>query len=166
MGSSALSADNPHRQVSLEKTFPAYPPAPHPKKSDDPPPAPKLSIRNTAVKLVLDQSVSAVFNVVLFSVFNRAIQSAMSDAPRITNIFTAIRYWVQPGALALHEVDYAEVWEQSLGETWPLLVASWQFWPVVALVNYSMVQSVRVRNLIGGLAGIAWGTYMSLVAAR
>jgi hypothetical protein len=154
-----------HRQVFLERTFPAYPRAPHPKKSDDPAPAPKLSIRNTVVKLALDQSVSAVANTLMFSVFNRAIQSAMRDAPVVTGFFSAVSYWVQPGALALHDVDYAEVWAQSLGEMWPLLLASWRFWPVVAVVNYSMVQSVRVRNLIGGLAGIAWGTYMSLVAA-
>lgn len=154
------------RQVFLENTFPAYPPAPHPKKSDDPPPAPKLSIRNTIIKLLLDQSISAVLNTLLFSVFNRTIQGAMADAPPETSIFKAISFWSSPGAIKLHAVDYADVWEQSVGEMWPLLLACWRFWPAVALVNYTMIRSVRMRSLVGGLAGIAWGTYMSLVAAR
>lgn len=117
-------------------------------------------------KLLLDQSVSAVFNTLLFSIFNRGIQSAMRDAPRVTSIFKAIDFWITPGALKMHDVDFAEVWQESLGEMWPLLTAAWRFWPLVAVVNFTMVKTVRMRNLVGGLAGIVWGTYMSLVATR
>lgn len=90
----------------------------------------------------------------------------MSDAPRVTGIFSAIDYWITPGAIKLHEVDFAHVWKQARGDMWPLLKVSWRFWPLVAGVNYTMVRTVRMRNLIGGLAGIVWGTYMSLVAKR
>ena len=150
----------------MERTFPAYPPPSHPKKSDEPPPAPKLSIRNTVIKLLLDQSISAVGNTLLFSLFNRTLQTAMAGAPRVTNIFKAVSYWTQAEAIQFHEVDFADVWRQSCDEMWPLLTASWKFWPMIAVVNYTLVQSVRMRGLIGGLAGIVWGTYMSLVASR
>lgn len=158
-------------QDFLESTFPAYPapPTPHPKKSDDPapaPPLPKLSIRNTVIKLLLDQTVGAALNTLLFSTYMHSLHQALHPVPRITDIFKAISFWTSPGAVDLTRVDWLQVWQASLDEFWPIVVAGWKLWPVVSLVNFTAVKTVEGRNLVGALAGVGWGIYMSFVAAQ
>ena len=46
------------------------------------------------------------------------------------------------------------------------MVAGWRLWPFVSLVNFAFVKSVETRNLIGALAGVVWGVYMSLFASQ
>ena len=156
----------PSRQELLESTFPSYPPPPHPKKSDDPPPPAKLSVRNTAIKMLLDQTLSATFNTLLFSVFNRSLRAAMGDAPAEHSIFKAMADWNSPGAIDFGRVDLAEVWQMAKDEFWPIFRAGWALWPAVGIVNYTLVKTIQGRNLVGGLAGITWATYMSMVASH
>ena len=155
-----------HRQEFLESTFPAYEKPPHPKKSDDKPPPPKLSIRNTLIKFFLDQTVGASVNTILFSVFNRSLQAAMSGAPRVTNFRAATTYWTSPMAIDFSKVNFDTVWWQAKGEFWEILTAGWKFWPLISVANYTMVKTVQMRGLVGSFAGVLWGVYMSLVAAR
>lgn len=157
---------HPPRQSFLESTFPSYPPPPHPKKSDDPLPPAKLSVRNVTVKLVLDQTLGATVNTLLFSTFNRSLQAAMADAPREPSIFKAVAYWNGAGAIDFARVDVNEVWQLAREEFWPILTAGWRLWPAVAVVNYTLVKTIQGRNLVGGLAGVGWGTYMSMVVAE
>lgn len=146
--------------------FPAYPETFNSNKSDEKKPLQaKLSIRNTVIKLALDQSISASLNTLLFSIVNRTLQASMAHAPAISNIFKAVSYWTSAGSLDFQAVDFAEVWRVSCDEFWPILMAGWKFWPGIALVNYTMIKEVQNRNLMGALAGVAWGTYMSLVAS-
>ena len=42
-----------------------------------------------------------------------------------------------------------------------MLMAGYKFWPVVTLVNLVIVPFDQ-RMLVGGLAGLAWGIYVSL----
>lgn len=150
----------------MEQTFPAHPPPPHPKKSDEKPPPPKLSVRNTIIKLVLDQSVGAVVNTLLFSTFINALQEAMAPAPRITSIFKAVTYWTNAGAMDFSKVDFEEVWGRALHDLMPIMKAGWKLWPLVGLVNFTMIKTVEARGLVGALAGVGWGIYMSMVAAK
>jgi hypothetical protein len=149
----------------LEKSFPQYIQPPHPKKTDEknPPPA-KFSVRNTLIKFVLDQTVGSVLNTLAFTTFFGAMRMAMDPSPRITSPFKAASYWVSPSAIDFEKVDGSEVWAQSMEQLWPITKAAWKLWPAVSLVNFTMVKTVEVRGLIGGLAGIAWGIYMSIVA--
>ena len=62
-------------------------------------------------------------------------------------------------------VDWALVLARSRAEFVPLVVAGWRLWPAISLVNYAFVRTVEVRNLVGSLAGVAWGVYTSLFAA-
>ncbi|KAF7547766.1 hypothetical protein G7Z17_g7497 [Cylindrodendrum hubeiense] len=153
-------------QDFLESTFPAYPPPPHPKKSDNPPPPPKLSIRNTAIKLVLDQTVGSALNTLLFSTFVHSLRAALHPAPRITSLFKAISFWTNPGTVDLSRVNWDTVWDASLDEFWPIVFAGWKLWPAVSLVNFSAVKTVQGRNLVGSLAGVVWGIYMSMITAE
>jgi len=96
----------------------------------------KLSIRNTIIKFLLDQTVSAALNTLLFSL-----------------VFAGYR-----GA------GYIEAWEIAVEEFWPLIYAGWKLWPAVSLLNYTLIKSVEGRTLVGSLAGMAWGIYLSLIA--
>ncbi|KAH7157537.1 hypothetical protein B0J13DRAFT_542050 [Dactylonectria estremocensis] len=153
-------------QDFLESTFPANPAPPHPKKSDDPPPPPKLSIRNTLIKLFLDQTVGATLNTLLFSNYVHALRFALHPVPRITSVFKAITYWTSPGTVDISRVNWDRVWAASLDEFWPILVAGWKLWPAVSLVNFSVIKTVQGRNLVGSLAGVVWGIYMSMISAQ
>lgn len=123
-------------------------------------------MRNAAIKLVLDQTLSATFNTLLFCMFNRSLQAAMGDAPRERSIFKALGYWNSPGAIDFSRVDFGEVWQKSKDEFWPIIRAGLSLWPAVSIVNYTLVKTIQGRNLVGGLAGVTWGTYMSMVASQ
>lgn len=49
-------------------------------------------------------------------------------------------------------------------EFWPLMVAGYRLWPVVSLLSYSVLSSVESRALLGSIAGLIWGIYLSLMA--
>jgi hypothetical protein len=152
-------------QSWLEATFPSRPAAPHPKKSDDKPKEePRLSVRNTIIKLVLDQTLSASFGILAFSMYTRGLQAAMHDAPKETSVFKAIGFWNSPGSIKFDQVDWAGVWRVACDEFWGIYTAGLKVWPAVAMVNYTIVRDVQTRNLVAGMAGIAWGTYMSMIA--
>jgi protein Mpv17 len=97
---------------------------------------PKLSLRNTLTKFALDQSLSAALNTLAFSLAMGAFQG----------------------------LDYVGAVGKAREEFWPLMRAGWRLWPVVSMVNFTMVRSVQGRALVGSLAGMGWGIYLSLVA--
>lgn len=117
---------------------------------------PKLNIRNTAVKTLLDQTVGATANTLLFLAFMTALQSAITRGA---------------GAGATLSVDWSRVdWRTDITarcrrDFWPVMLAGWKFWPFISLVNFAFVKSVEARNLLGGVAGMVWGVYISLFAA-
>ena len=88
------------------------------------------------IKFLLDQSFSAALNTLAFSLAMGAFQG----------------------------LDYAGAMSKAKEEFWPLMIAGWRLWPVVSIVNFTMVRSVQGRTLVGSLAGVGWGIYLSLVA--
>ncbi|KAK5991016.1 hypothetical protein PT974_09292 [Cladobotryum mycophilum] len=160
-------------QEFLESSFPAHPEPPKPKKADekkpskDSKPAPQapLSKSNTLIKIVLDQTLAATVNTLLYSTFIRSLRYAMPHAPRITNIIEAAKYWSGPGAIDFVLVDFPLVWEESLEEFPVIFFAGLKLWPLIAVINFTLVKSVQGRNLVGGLAGVAWGVYICLMTA-
>ncbi|PMD54493.1 uncharacterized protein K444DRAFT_634224 [Hyaloscypha bicolor E] len=94
----------------------------------------RLSIRNLIIKVILDQTISASANTLMFSLafagFNR--------------------------------MGYADAWAEARSQYWGLMLAGWKLWPLVSLVGFSVVKSVEGRNLLGSLAGLGWGVYLSL----
>ncbi|KAI1211812.1 uncharacterized protein F4807DRAFT_377630 [Annulohypoxylon truncatum] len=128
----------------------------------------KLNIANTAVKMILDQTVGAVANTFLFSLFIHSIQEAMVrpiDAP-LSHPDKSVQYLLSRGAISYSNVDWTGVVARSRAEFYPILVAGWKIWPIVSLINFAFIKSIEGRNLVGSLAGVGWGVYMSLVAAR
>jgi protein Mpv17 len=59
-------------------------------------------------------------------------------------------------------LSYAEAWSEAKEQYLPLMLAGWKLWPLVSLVGFSLVKSVEGRNLLGSLAGLGWGVYLSL----
>ncbi|CAN8100323.1 unnamed protein product [Discula destructiva] len=125
---------------------------------------PKLDVRNTAIKFVLDQTAGAAVNTLLFSMFMHSIQAAM--AHRTTGAGESAAFLATgTGALDYSQVNWQLVLERSQLEFVPIMKAGWRLWPFVSLFNFVVVKSVEMRNLVGSLAGVVWGIYMSLVAA-
>ncbi|KIW54193.1 hypothetical protein PV05_06570 [Exophiala xenobiotica] len=126
-------------QLWLEDNFPSNPKkdvaAPE-KKSDDAKGEEKqtLSVTNTIAKFVLDQSIGAAFNTLLFITMINLFRGAGYD-----KIMTAVRR-----------------------DFWTMMIAGYKFWPLVSILNLSVVP-VEQRMLVGGLAGLAWGIYVSLM---
>jgi protein Mpv17 len=63
-------------------------------------------------------------------------------------------------------MGYTEAWGKAKGEYWGLMTAGWKLWPLVSLISFSVVKSVEGRNLLGSLAGLFWGIYLSLTRGR
>ncbi|KAL5604833.1 hypothetical protein BROUX41_001829 [Berkeleyomyces rouxiae] len=160
-------------QVWLEDMFPSYHAAPPAPKStaDTKPPAPskpRLNVRHTAIKFVLDQTVGAAVNTLLFSVVMGALKASMTPQPgeALDDVDpSSAAYLFSARAVDAARVDWPALWAGARADFWPIVMAGWRLWPAVSLVNYAVVQSVEMRNLLGNLAGLGWGVYMSMLAA-
>jgi hypothetical protein len=138
---------------------------------------PALSKRNTLAKTLLDQTVGAVLNTLLYSCFMHGIQMAMAHhgqqhgaaaSEGVGHGLGGLGLLLQNpwGAVRYDAVAWAVVWEKAKEELWPILVAGWRFWPLVSVVNYVFLTSVTSRTLVGSLAGLGWGVYLSLSSAN
>ncbi|KAI0007033.1 hypothetical protein F4779DRAFT_593846 [Xylariaceae sp. FL0662B] len=129
---------------------------------------PKLNLKTTAIKMVLDQTIGAAVNTFLFSLFMHSIQAAMAR-PLGTPLGSpdkSAQYLASRGAIDYSKVDWLDVAARSRAEFYPIVVAGWRLWPLVSLINFVFVKSIEGRNLVGSLAGMGWGIYMSLLTAR
>jgi protein Mpv17 len=113
-------------QQFLEEQFPGRTPATEKSPS-------RLNIKNTAIKLLLDQTLSASFFTAIYLAFMKGIAG-------------------QP---------YDVVVEGVRSEFWPLLVASWKVWPLVALLCFTIIPVER-RVLFASAVGFGWGIFLSL----
>ncbi|OHE96611.1 Mpv17/PMP22 family protein [Colletotrichum orchidophilum] len=127
---------------------------------------PKLNIRNTLIKLFLDQTVGAALNTLAFSMFMHSIKIAMIRPEHLAAAQHSGTFLFSRGAIDYSNVDWRSVVHKSQLEFVPIFIAGLKLWPVVSLVNFAFIKSIEGRNLVGSLAGVAWGIYMSLVAAR
>lgn len=89
----------------------------------------------------------------------------MSAAPVETNIFKAMTLMATPGFINFAKVDFGAVWKATMHDFGHVIVANWKVWPAIALVNFSVIKTVRVRTLVLSLAGLGWRVYLSLFAA-
>ncbi|KAK1750223.1 hypothetical protein QBC47DRAFT_122184 [Echria macrotheca] len=116
---------------------------------------PRLNRANTLVKTFLDQTVGAAVNTLMFSVFMHGVRVVTATTGTAGN------------GMGMGMGDAWEVvWERTRGEFWDILMAGWRFWPFVSVVNFVFLTSVEARNLVGSLAGLGWGVYMSMFAGK
>ncbi|KAI7774212.1 mpv17 pmp22 family protein [Diaporthe eres] len=124
----------------------------------------KLDVPNTIIKFILDQTIGAAFNTVMFSCFLHSIKQAMAHRALATDS-SDIAFLTSGNAIDYSQVDWRLVLEQAKVEFYPIMKAGLSLWPMVSLFNFVVVKSVEGRNLVGSLAGVVWGIYMSMVAA-
>ncbi|KAK6446443.1 hypothetical protein FP744_10002693 [Trichoderma asperellum] len=93
----------------------------------------RLSLTNTAVKFLLDQSLSAPLNTVAF-IYLMGGMTFQSNS---------------------------QIWDNIQRDFWPMLVAGYRVWPIVGLLNLSVVP-FDYRQLVGSIAGLFWGIFLSL----
>jgi hypothetical protein len=154
----------------LEDTFPAHDKAAGSNakgaKTGSAATEPKLNIGNTIIKTVLDQSIGAAVNTLLFSVLMSSLQAAMTRPASQSAPHQSISFLLSTHAIDYTKVDLQGIVAKSRKEFAPIIAAGWKLWPFVSVVNFALIKDVQMRNLIGGLAGVVWGIYMSLVAAQ
>ena len=97
---------------------------------------PKLNVKNTLTKFLLDQSFGAALNTLAF-------------------------IYVMGG---LQGQTWEMVNERSAREFWPMMWASYRLWPMVSLLGYAGLKSVEARQLLGSCAGLGWNIFLSLKA--
>ncbi|PNP41212.1 hypothetical protein TGAMA5MH_07082 [Trichoderma gamsii] len=130
-------------QEFLEQTFPT---TTEPKEEvqilkDKPSPSPpqdavaggKLNIANTAAKFFLDQGLGAPVNTLLFICLM--------------------------GQMNLQSYD--GILSSVVSDFWPMLFAGYRVWPLVCLLNLVVVP-FDYRQLVGSIAGLGWGVFLSL----
>ncbi|PQE04979.1 mpv17 pmp22 family protein [Rutstroemia sp. NJR-2017a BBW] len=125
------------RQSLLESAFPSKKSASRSKSENSKSAGAdeSLSIFNTLIKVFLDQTVLATFNVFLF----------------------LVTFALFKGATTQQAVQNASE------EYWDMMKAGWTLWPWVSLGNFAVVKSVQGRALVGGLAGIVWNVWLGMV---
>ncbi|KAE8312976.1 hypothetical protein BDV41DRAFT_272708 [Aspergillus transmontanensis] len=95
----------------------------------------KLNVKNTVAKVVIDQVVGGAWATVLFS--------------------------LTMGLLRGQEYDVLV--DQIRKDFWPLLIAGFKLWPLVSILNFTVVP-VDKRLLVGSIFGVVWAVYLSLMS--
>lgn len=124
-----------------------------------------LSYKNTAIKFLLDQTLGATVNTLLYSTFIRSLRAATAHAPPAMSFVKAVDWWMAAGAVDFSAVNFHQVWLAAQDEFWPIVTAGWRLWPFVSLINFTLIKSVQGRNLFGAVAGVAWGIYICIATA-
>ncbi|KAL0937732.1 integral membrane mpv17 pmp22 [Colletotrichum truncatum] len=127
---------------------------------------PKLNIRNTLIKLLLDQTVGSALNTIAFSMFMGSIQTAMSRPQHLSSAQHSVAFLLSRGAINYGKVDWKTVIARARADFWPLYLAGLKLWPLISFINFTFIKSIEGRNLVGALAGVVWGIYVSLFAAQ
>lgn len=99
-----------------------------------------MSKTNILIKLILDMTIGAAINNLMFLVF-MAYMSAPAGGKETT-------------------MDFVK--RDTYQKFWPLLISGFKLWPLVSLVNFLFVP-VNKRVLVGALVGVGWNIYLSLL---
>ena len=105
------------------------------KKDDEKPAKEQLSVKNTSVKFLLDQSIGCWTNTLIFIVLMGLFKGRTP-----ADITWTIQH-----------------------DFWNMVFASYKLWPLVCLLNLVVVP-FDYRMLVGNTAGFGWGVYVSLTA--
>ncbi|KAL2844700.1 hypothetical protein BJX68DRAFT_242868 [Aspergillus pseudodeflectus] len=97
---------------------------------------PKLNVRNTVAKIIVDQVIGGAWNTVAFIATMGLLRGQ----------------------------DYEVIKGQIQNDFWPIMLAGLKLWPFVSILNFTVVPADK-RLLVGSLFGVVWGIYLSLMAA-
>lgn len=129
-------------QSFLEHHFPTQVPSAAPKAADEKPSSPsntQMSKGNVLIKFLLDQTIGAVVNTLMFlayMAFVNASQQGRGD-------------------------PWAAVVKDCSDKTWPMMKDGYKFWPAISLISFLWIP-VDKRVVFGCSVGVIWGIYLSL----
>lgn len=118
-------------------------PPPSEKLLKDKPAPARTSKRNVLIKFLLDQSIGAVLNNLMFLVYIAYVNN--SDG--------------------LNQASFSTVQAEVSERFWPMCLDGYKFWPLVSLASFLWVP-VDKRVVFGCSAGVLWGIYLSLAVAN
>ncbi|KAM3419133.1 hypothetical protein BST61_g5081 [Cercospora zeina] len=95
-----------------------------------------LSVKNTAIKFTLDQTIGASVNTILFIA----------------------------GIALLRGQSVQSIFDNVQTKFWPMTLAGQKLWPAVSILSFTVIP-LEQRMLFGSVAGLIWGVYLSLAAA-
>ncbi|OCK74988.1 hypothetical protein K432DRAFT_429701 [Lepidopterella palustris CBS 459.81] len=125
-------------QAYLEASFPSHPHTTDSPKSSGkrlPPSEQPVNLGNVFKKLVLDQTLGAAVNTILFLAFMSYFGS------------------VSPSTSAISQDVKTKFW--------PLMLDAYKLWPWFSLISFLWVP-VHKRVIAGCAVGVGWGIYLSL----
>lgn len=117
-------------------------------------------------KIVIDQTVGAAWNTVLFimtismlhgqnyDLSMEQVRSVSDSGGRHGGQSSSLMDLCRPTAMFF--ANYPQ-------DFWPILLAGLKMWPFVSILNFTVVPADN-RLLVGNLFGVVWAVYLSLIA--
>ncbi|CAA9960221.1 Mpv17 PMP22 domain containing protein [Pyrenophora teres f. maculata] len=130
-------------QGFLEDQFPTNVPsaavASEKPASSKPPTKTSLSKTNVLIKFILDQTIGAVMNTLMFLAYMGYVNAQG-----------------KPGVDAMEVVK-----ADCMNKLWPMMKDGYKFWPAISLISFLWIP-VDKRIVFGCSVGVVWGIYLSL----
>jgi hypothetical protein len=131
-------------QTFLEDRFPTSVTKATPKSGDEKKPVAAVQAEtskiNVLIKFLLDQTVGALVNTLMFLAYMAYVNASAQDKQNA---------W---GAVAKDCSD----------KTWPMMKDGYKFWPAISLISFVWIP-VDKRVVFGCSVGVIWGIYLSLI---
>ncbi|KAF2847712.1 integral membrane protein-like protein [Plenodomus tracheiphilus IPT5] len=102
-----------------------------------------LSKTNVLIKFLLDQTLGALVNTLMFIAYTSYVNNTQS--------------------IAQGQSPWEAVKSDCGAKTWPMMKDGYKFWPAISLVSFLWVP-VEKRVVFGCSVGVIWGIYLSLAA--
>jgi hypothetical protein len=131
-------------QTFLEDHFPTNVPTSTTRSADEKPKSltkTTTSKTNILIKFLLDQTIGAVVNTLMFLAYMAYINASQQGKQNAWDV----------------------VQRECSDKTWPMMKDGYKFWPAISLISFVWVP-VNKRVLFGCSVGVLWGIYLSLAA--
>ncbi|KAL8669988.1 MAG: hypothetical protein Q9168_005450 [Polycauliona sp. 1 TL-2023] len=132
----------------------------------------KLNVTNTLTKVGIDQTFGAVTNVALHLLVVSAMQGlplaeCLDVVKTVSLLFDQLDLVLSQLALerTMGRIRSTDWLTGFLQQTWPLMTAGFKVWPLVSLLNFTLVP-VEQRTVVGSMVGLGWGVFLALRSAR
>lgn len=102
--------------------------------------ATQTSKTNILIKFLLDQSIGALVNTLMFLGFMTYVHAAQQG----------------------QQDAWGAVVNECQAKTWPMMKDGYKFWPLISLISFVWVP-VDKRVVFGCSVGVIWGVYLSLL---
>lgn len=121
-------------------------------------PTRRRNVRHTGLKILIDQGIAGPINCALFLGIIQALRGgAFHDC--LMNIYNVSSNLIPSSChlslgLGCRKSDIKQ-------RFWTVKLAAWRFWPLISLINFSLVPVDR-RILVSSVAGLCWSTFLAL----